>query len=269
MPALDPDDLERIFREESGRVVATLVRLFGDIDLAEEMAQEAFLVASERWPATGLPPNPGGWLTTTARNRGIDRLRREASRDDRHAQAALLHEQTESADPGARRARRPSPPDLHLLPPGARAERAGRAHAATARRARHARHRAGVHRPGADDGEAARARETQDPRREDPVPRPTRRRAPRAAPLGAERRLPRVQRGVHRDRRRRPRARRPLRGSHPTGAAARGAHARRVRGDRPAGAAPPHRGPARGPHRAGRLDGAAARPGPLALGSPS
>ena len=97
MPALDPDDLERIFREESGRVVATLVRLFGDIDLAEEMAQEAFLVASERWPATGLPPNPGGWLTTTARNRGIDRLRREASRDDRHAQAALLHEQTESA----------------------------------------------------------------------------------------------------------------------------------------------------------------------------
>jgi RNA polymerase sigma-70 factor (ECF subfamily) len=96
VPALDPNDLDRIFREESGRVVATLVRLFGDIDLAEEMAQEAFLVASERWPETGLPPNPGGWLTTTARNRGIDRLRREASRDDRHARAALLHEQTES-----------------------------------------------------------------------------------------------------------------------------------------------------------------------------
>jgi RNA polymerase sigma-70 factor (ECF subfamily) len=93
----DATDLERIFREESGRVVATLVRLFGDIDLAEEMAQEAFLVASERWPADGLPPNPGGWLTTTARNRGIDRLRREASRNDRHAQSALLHEQTESA----------------------------------------------------------------------------------------------------------------------------------------------------------------------------
>src|SRR4051812_22572138 len=89
--------LERIFREESGRVVATLVRLFGDIDLAEEMAQEAFVIASERWPETGLPPNPGGWLTTTARNRAIDRLRREASRNDRHAQSALLHEQTESA----------------------------------------------------------------------------------------------------------------------------------------------------------------------------
>ena len=59
MPAVDATDLERIFREESGRVVATLVRLFGDIDIAEEMVQEAFLVASERWPATGLPPEPG------------------------------------------------------------------------------------------------------------------------------------------------------------------------------------------------------------------
>jgi RNA polymerase sigma-70 factor (ECF subfamily) len=95
---VDATDLERIFREESGRVVATLVRLFGDIDIAEEMAQEAFLVASERWPVTGLPPNPGGWLTKTARNRGIDRLRREASRNDRHAQSALLNEQTERAE---------------------------------------------------------------------------------------------------------------------------------------------------------------------------
>jgi RNA polymerase sigma-70 factor (ECF subfamily) len=95
VPAADTSDLERIFREESGRVVATLVRLFGDIDLAEEMVQEAFLVASERWPHEGLPPNPGGWLTTTARNRAIDRLRREASRDDRHARAMLLHEQQE------------------------------------------------------------------------------------------------------------------------------------------------------------------------------
>ena len=58
MPAVDATDLERIFREESGRVVATLVRLFGDIDIAEEMVQEAFLVASERWPETGLPPTP-------------------------------------------------------------------------------------------------------------------------------------------------------------------------------------------------------------------
>jgi RNA polymerase sigma-70 factor, ECF subfamily len=95
----DATDLDRIFREESGRVVATLVRLFGDIDIAEEMVQEAFAVASERWPVTGLPPNPGGWITTTARNRAIDRLRREASRNDRQAQAALLHERTERDDP--------------------------------------------------------------------------------------------------------------------------------------------------------------------------
>jgi RNA polymerase sigma-70 factor (ECF subfamily) len=99
VPPVDTADLERIFREESGRVVATLVRLFGDIDIAEEMVQEAFLVASERWPATGLPPNPGGWITTTARNRAIDRLRREASRHDRHAQAALLHESAQPSEP--------------------------------------------------------------------------------------------------------------------------------------------------------------------------
>ena len=95
---VDTADLERIFREESGRVVATLVRLFGDIDIAEEMVQEAFLVANERWPATGLPPNPGGWITTTARNRAIDRLRREASRNDRQAQAALLYESNERTE---------------------------------------------------------------------------------------------------------------------------------------------------------------------------
>jgi RNA polymerase sigma-70 factor, ECF subfamily len=99
VPGVDATDLERIFREESGRVVATLVRLFGDIDVAEEMVQEAFLIASERWPAAGLPPNPGGWITTTARNRAIDRLRREASRHDRHAQAALLHESAEPSEP--------------------------------------------------------------------------------------------------------------------------------------------------------------------------
>jgi RNA polymerase sigma-70 factor (ECF subfamily) len=99
VPGLDTTDLERIFRAESGKVVATLVRLFGDIDIAEEMVQEAFVVATEQWPATGLPPNPGGWITTTARNRAIDRLRREASRNDRHAQAALLHESSEPPEP--------------------------------------------------------------------------------------------------------------------------------------------------------------------------
>ena len=83
---------EETFRREFGRAVATLVRLFGDIDLAEEAVQEAFTVAVQKWPAAGVPPNPGGWIVTTARNRAIDRLRRESSRDDRHAQAELIHD---------------------------------------------------------------------------------------------------------------------------------------------------------------------------------
>jgi RNA polymerase sigma-70 factor (ECF subfamily) len=89
-PAAGTAAVERIFREEYGRVVATLVRLFGDIELAEEAVQDAFVVAVQRWPTTGVPPNPGGWIVTTARNRGIDRLRRESSREERHAQAALV-----------------------------------------------------------------------------------------------------------------------------------------------------------------------------------
>ncbi len=84
--------IEGHFRREYGRTVATLVRLFGDIDLAEEAVQEAFAVALDRWPVTGAPPNPGGWITTTARNRAIDQLRRESARAGRHAQAALLYE---------------------------------------------------------------------------------------------------------------------------------------------------------------------------------
>jgi RNA polymerase sigma-70 factor (ECF subfamily) len=84
-------DLDRVFRQESGRAVASLVRFLGEIDLAEEAVQEAFAVATEKWPVSGLPPNPGAWITTTARNRAIDRLRRESSRDDRHAEAALVH----------------------------------------------------------------------------------------------------------------------------------------------------------------------------------
>jgi RNA polymerase sigma-70 factor (ECF subfamily) len=75
---LDEAAIGRIFREESGRSVAALIRVFGDIDLAEDAVQEAFAVALRKWPADGLPPNPGGWITTTARNRAIDRLRRDA-----------------------------------------------------------------------------------------------------------------------------------------------------------------------------------------------
>ena len=87
--------IEDIFRAEYGHCVAILARVFGDIDIAEDAVQEAFAVAALKWPADGIPPNPGGWITTTARNRAIDRLRRESSRDDRHAQAALLHARDE------------------------------------------------------------------------------------------------------------------------------------------------------------------------------
>ena len=80
----------QVFREEHGRVVAALARRFGDLDLAEDAASEAFVEALRVWPQSGPPPNPGGWLTTTARNRAVDRLRRESTRDARHVQAAVL-----------------------------------------------------------------------------------------------------------------------------------------------------------------------------------
>jgi RNA polymerase sigma-70 factor, ECF subfamily len=94
-------EIERVFREEYGRAVAVLVRVFGDIDIAEEAVQDAFTAAVQRWPSTGLPPSPAGWIITTARNRAIDRLRREASREDRHAQAALLLASGQPAEEGA------------------------------------------------------------------------------------------------------------------------------------------------------------------------
>jgi RNA polymerase sigma-70 factor, ECF subfamily len=83
-------DIEQVFREEYGRAVAVLVRAFGDIDVAEEAVQDAFVSAVKKWPAAGLPPSPAGWIILTARNNAIDRLRREASRAERQAQAALL-----------------------------------------------------------------------------------------------------------------------------------------------------------------------------------
>ena len=106
-----PDPLAEIFRREAGRCTATMIRVLGDVDLAEDAVAEAFAIAAEQWPIRGVPPNPGGWITTTAlqkwpetgvppspagwiittaRNRAIDRLRRESTREDRHAQAARL-----------------------------------------------------------------------------------------------------------------------------------------------------------------------------------
>jgi RNA polymerase sigma-70 factor (ECF subfamily) len=96
MPA--PDDLERAFRESAGRAVATLARVFGDLDLAEDAVQEAFAVALERWAADGVPANPGGWIVTTARRKALDRLRRESTRAGREAQAIALLGEAEPAE---------------------------------------------------------------------------------------------------------------------------------------------------------------------------
>jgi RNA polymerase sigma-70 factor, ECF subfamily len=92
---LSSSEIERVFREHYGRAVSVLVRVCGDIDTAEEAVQDAFTAAVERWPSTGVPPSPAGWIITAARNRAVDRFRREASRDDRHAEAARLHAPSE------------------------------------------------------------------------------------------------------------------------------------------------------------------------------
>ncbi|MGY1827245.1 RNA polymerase sigma factor [Blastococcus sp. SYSU DS0541] len=93
-------EVERVFREHHGRAVAVLIRLLGDVDAAEEAVQDAFLTALARWPADGVPPSPAGWIVTTARNRAIDRWRRESVRTDRHAQAALLGGAPEPVEEG-------------------------------------------------------------------------------------------------------------------------------------------------------------------------
>ena len=90
MDAVTVEDIGRVFREQYGRTVAVLRRHFGDLDLAEDAVQDAFTVATALWLEHGVPPSPAGWIITTARNRAIDRLRRESSRDDRHAEAVRL-----------------------------------------------------------------------------------------------------------------------------------------------------------------------------------
>jgi RNA polymerase sigma-70 factor (ECF subfamily) len=98
-PAFDAV-VERVFRDDYGRAISTLTRILGDLSLAEESVQDAFAVAIDRWPRDGVPANPTGWIVTTARHRAIDRLRREASRNDRHAQSLLLFAQAEPEEVG-------------------------------------------------------------------------------------------------------------------------------------------------------------------------
>ena len=100
MTHVTPAEIEAVFRAEYGRAVAVLVRRFGDIDIAEEAVQDAFALAVQHWSGSGRPPSPQGWIITTARNQALNRVRREASRDDRQAEAARLYAQIESAAPG-------------------------------------------------------------------------------------------------------------------------------------------------------------------------
>ena len=113
------DALERTFRDEWGRVLATLIGFLGDFQLAEEAAQEAFAAAAERWPRDGTPANPRAWLVTTARNRAIDRIRRDRTLAEKtrllEVPEAVEDTVDETAIPDERLEL-----DLHLLPPGAR-----------------------------------------------------------------------------------------------------------------------------------------------------
>ncbi|MET7389092.1 RNA polymerase sigma factor [Streptomyces sp. NPDC005529] len=96
----DAAGIEAVFRAEYGRAVSVLIRFLGDIDLAEEAVQDAFTTAVAKWPESGTPPSPAGWIITTARNRAVDRLRRESSREARHAEAMRLHAPDEPAEEG-------------------------------------------------------------------------------------------------------------------------------------------------------------------------
>ena len=92
-------EIERVFREESGKARATLIRSLGDIDLAEEAVQDAFLIAIQQWPQKGVPPSPAGWIITTARNRAIDTFRRDSKRQEKYAQAAALYATKDEGEP--------------------------------------------------------------------------------------------------------------------------------------------------------------------------
>jgi RNA polymerase sigma-70 factor (ECF subfamily) len=101
MPSSAQVALTRVHREEWAWIVASLARRFGDLDLAEEMAADAFATATERWPHDGVPANPGAWITLTARRKAIDRLRREAVRDAKHREALMLRDDDPSDPVGA------------------------------------------------------------------------------------------------------------------------------------------------------------------------
>ena len=195
MPTLPAGEIERVFRADYGRAVAVLARVFSSINAAEEAVQDAFTVALERWPTAGLPPSPAGWIITTARNRAIDRLRRESSREELHAQAVQLHSYDAPGEADAVEDDR-----LRLIFTCCHPSLAMSAQVAltlrllggltTAEIARLPRHRS-------DDGAAAGSRESQDPRRRHSVPSAGGGRTACASPRGARGHLLDLQRGPH------------------------------------------------------------------------
>ena len=264
--------VERAFREESGRVLATLIRhLGGDFQLAEDALQDAFAVALATWPRDGVPANPGAWITTAARRKAIDRLRRERALHDR---LPTLHTLMELD----RHEEGPQPEDETALGDDRLRLVFTCCHPALAMDARVALTLRTL--GGLTTAEIARAFLVPEPTMAQrlvrakrkiaaaahPLPRPGRRRGARSAGRRARRRLPRLQRGLRGQRRRAPRARRAVRRGDPPRSPAGPADARRRRDRRAAGA---HAHPRRAPRRArgGRRQlRRAARPGPRALG---
>ena len=250
--------IEQAFRDEWGRVLASLIGFLGDFDLAEEAAQEAFAIAAERWPRDGAPRNPGAWLTTTARNRAIDRLRRErtllAKTRLLEVPEAMEHEMDETTIPDER---------LELIFTCCHPALALEAQVALTLSALGGlddrRDRRRLPRLARDDEAPADAREGQDQGGRDPVQRPGRPPASRPPGGRAGGRLPDLQRGLRRI------ARDLADEAIRLGRAAHRPHARRVRGPRAARADAVPRLAARGALRRRRA-GAARRPGPLAVG---
>ena len=218
--------LTQLYRSDWGRIVATLIRLFGDFDMAEEAAQEAFAAALDQWRDSGVPEFPRAWIIQTARHKAIDRIRRRHAvrgKTENLRRGRIVPDRGRAGLRHGRNPRRSPAADLHLLPPCPRARGAGRLDAANAGRPRNRRDRARVSRAHGNDGAAARARQAQDPRRRHSVCRARDARHARAARRRADGDLPHFQRRLCGHPRRSAGEDRSLRRGDPSGTAGDGA----------------------------------------------